>query len=752
MLKKSTVASAVMATFVATAAPVAFAQTTPAETPEKKTDAPQAVDAVIISGRFYSPAAESAMKLAVPIRDTPLSVTNYSVEFMTAIEAPEIADLYQYMTGVSRGGQSAYDLSLRGFKTTSNDRNALMTDGLPGQVSRFASPPSFGVDHIEVVKGPASVLYGQAQPGGFVNIILKKPQEDRETFVDLKASGFRGDKLSLGDATGYAIGLDTTGPINESKTLLYRMVMESSDKDGFRDFTYEQSQYLAPSFTWNPSSATSLTLIGEYRLRRGAQDLFLPAPNRDINLIPSRTTRLQEPGDYVKEEGYSGTLLFSHAFNKNLTFKFSGRSVNNHDYTKWYDTVAMLSDLTTLQRRARIGDNHRTSNYFDATLSSAFETGFVKHKLLVGVTGGKDDLDANRIQFVNGATTGALARPVAGSLNINIYNPVYGLAPLHSSLAAGTFQRRLTASQPIGAYITDFFTLSDQWKGSVGLRYAKEKQTFSELTSSVALLPNRSQSPSDVYPMAGLLFQPTKDWTLYASYATSFVPIAPNFQDASGVFSFQPEKGKQFEVGAKADLMNGKLYGTLALFQIRKVNTLAIVTCNTGVAGTCNQPVGAETSRGAEVELNLRPLKNWQIAMGYAYVDAKIAQSNAATTAPLVGSQLTNAPKQKANLWSRYDVTDGMFKGLGIGVGLSHVSDQAGNLPTAANRKVLTLPSYTVADLAFYYRYLNKYDFTLKVSNLFDKTYYGSVGSTLADLSVVPGAPRNVSLSVRIPF
>ena len=752
MLKKSTIASAVMATFVVTAAPIVFAQTTPVETPEKKADAPQAVEAVIISGRFYSPAAESAMKLAVPIRDTPLSVTNYSVEFMKAIEAPESADLYQYMTGVSRGGQSAYDLSLRGFKTTSNDRNALMTDGLPGQVSRFASPPSIGVDHIEVVKGPASVLYGQAQPGGFVNIILKKPQEERETFVDLKASGFRGGKLSLGDATGYAIGLDTTGPINENKTLLYRMVMETSDKDGFRDFTYEQSRYLAPSFTWNPSSATSLTLIGEYRLRRGAQDLFLPAPNRDINLIPSRTTRLQEPGDYVKEEGYSGTLLFSHAINKNLTFKFSGRSVNNHDYTKWYDTVVMLSDLTTLQRRARIGDNNRTSNYFDATLSSAFDTGFVKHKLLVGVTGGKDDLDANRIQFVNGATTGALSKPVAGSLNINIYNPVYGLAPLHSSLAAGTFQRRLTASQPIGAYITDFFTLSDQWKGSVGLRYAKEKQTFSELTSSVALLPNRSQSPSDVYPMAGLLFQPTKDWTLYASYATSFVPIAPNFQDASGVFSFQPEKGKQVEVGAKADLMNGKVYITMSLFDIKKVNTLAIVTCNTGVAGTCNQPVGAETSRGAEVELNLRPLKNWQIAMGYAYVDAKIAQSNAATTAPLVGSQLTNAPKQKANLWSRYDITDGMFKGLGIGVGLSHVSDQAGNLPTAANRRVLRLPSYTVADLAFYYRYLNKYDFTLKVSNMFDKTYYGSVGSTLADLSVVPGAPRNVSLSVRIPF
>jgi iron complex outermembrane recepter protein len=252
--------------------------------------------------------------------------------------------------------------------------------------------------------------------------------------------------------------------------------------------------------------------------------------------------------------------------------------------------------------------------------------------------------------------------------------------------------------------------------------------------------------------MAGLLFQPTKDWTFYGSYATSFTPIAPNMQDASGVFSFDPETGRQFEIGAKADLMKGKLYFTLALFNIEKENTLALVTCNAGIAGTCMQSVGAETSRGAEFEMNLRPLRNWQIALGYAYVDAKIDKSNAASTAPLVGSQLTNAPKQKANLWSRYDFTDGVVRGLGIGVGITHVSDQPGNLATAANRKVLVLPSYTVADLVFYYRFAGKYDLTLKIGNLFDKVYYDSVGSTLADLSVVPGAPRNVTLSMRIPL
>ncbi|MEO5734115.1 MAG: TonB-dependent receptor [Rubrivivax sp.] len=710
-----------------------------------------ASQSIVVQGNYLSLAAESAMKANVAIRDTPLSVTNYSAEFMKGIESAETVDLFKYMTGVNRGGQSAYDLSLRGFKTTSNDRNALMTEGLPGQVSRFSSPPTIGVDHIEVVKGPASVLYGQAQPGGFVNIVLKKPQESAEQLIEVKGFTYDFERSSFGNRSGHSVGLDTTGPVGEKSPVLYRLVAEDASKDGWRDHTEDKSRYLAPSLSWKVSKSTSLTVIGEYRYRKGAQDLFLPAPNRDIALIPARTNRLQEPGDFVKEEGYSGTLLLTHAISEGVNLRLSARSVRNHDYTQWYDVVALLPDQTTLRRRARIGDNHRSSDYAEASLTLPLQTGFVTHKLLLGLSAGSDELDANRVQFVNGAATGALAKPGPGSLNIDIYNPVYGQAPSHESLSRGTYQRRVTGSEPVGAFVTDFITLSEQWKATVGLRYARERQTFNEIDSSVALLPSRSQTPSDVYPMAGLLYQPDKVWTFYGSYATSFVPIAPNMQNASGVFSFEPERGKQFEIGAKSEMMNGRLYATLAVFNIKKVNTLAIVGCNTGIAGTCMQPVGAESSRGTEFELNYRPNRNWQTTLGYAYVDAKIDKSNAASTAPLEGSQLTNAPKQKFNLWTRYDLRDGVLAGTGLGFGLTHVSDQAGNLPSTAAPKVLRLPAYTVADLVLYYRF-GIADLALKVGNVFDKTYYDSVGSTLADLSVVPGAPRTITASMRLAF
>jgi iron complex outermembrane receptor protein len=740
MFQRTQLARAAAACALGAAAP-GFAQT----------QAAPASQVIEVRGQFLTPAAESATKVLVPIRDTPLSVTNYSGDFMKAVESSDTADLYRYMTGVNRGGQSAYDLSLRGFKTTSNDRNALMTDGLPGQVSRFASPPTVGIERIEVVKGPASVLYGQAQPGGFVNVILKKPEDDRLNVIDLKLTGYQGDKISFGDRMGGSVAGDFTGPIDAGETLLYRLVVEAADRKGWRDFTFDRSEYVAPSFKWNIGRATSLTLMGEYRHRRGAQDLYLPAPNRDVALIPSRTTRLQEPDDYIEEEGYSFSVHANHAFSKELAWRFSARGVRNHDFTKWYDTVSVLPNLTTLQRRARIGDNNRKSLYADTSISYSFSTGPVKHKLLFGLTAGKDDLDANRIQFVNGATTGAASVPGPSSLNINIYNPVYGVSPKHESLPAGTFQRRVTASKPVGAYLTDFLTLSDQWKATLGVRYAKERQTFEELRSSSALLPARSATPSDAYPMAGVLFQPTKQLTVYGSYATSFVPIAPNMQDASGVFSFKPEEGRQYEVGVKGELMGGRLYFTVGAFDIEKVNTLALVTCNTGIAGTCMQPVGAETSKGVEIEVNLRPSRQWQTVFGYSCVDAKIKRSNSSNTAPLEGSQLTNAPKQKANLWSRYDF-GGALEGVGVGGGITYVSDQAGNLPSRANGRVLRLPAYEVVDLALYWRVAKKYDFTLKAGNLFDKTYYDSVGSTLADLSIVPGAPRNLTLSARASF
>ena len=156
--KRTALASAVLATLHV--APAFAQQQVAAKSAEPESTA-QTIEQIVVQGSFLGAGAQSAMKLDIPVRDTPFSVGSYSGSFMKAIETATVADLYNYMNGVKKAGNTGYDLTLRGFKTGGDDKNAIMVDGLPGLTGRFGSPLTVGVDHIEVVKGPMSLFYGQ---------------------------------------------------------------------------------------------------------------------------------------------------------------------------------------------------------------------------------------------------------------------------------------------------------------------------------------------------------------------------------------------------------------------------------------------------------------------------------------------------------------------------------------------------------------------------------------------------------------
>src|SRR5581483_3377402 len=142
------------------------------------------VEAVVVTGRFFDTGAKSAMKMNVTVLDTPFSVASYSDSFVKSIDTSELASLYSYMTGVKKAGNTGYDINLRGFSSSGTDPNAILVDGLPGLTGRYNSPPTVGIQRVELVKGPMSVLYGQMQPGGFVNMITKKPEAHRSTEIE----------------------------------------------------------------------------------------------------------------------------------------------------------------------------------------------------------------------------------------------------------------------------------------------------------------------------------------------------------------------------------------------------------------------------------------------------------------------------------------------------------------------------------------------------------------------------------------
>jgi iron complex outermembrane receptor protein len=685
-------------------------------------------------------------------------VDNYSNSFMKAIETTNVTDLYSYMTGIQRGGATGYDLSIRGFKTTQSDKNAILVDGLPGLAGRFGSPPTFSTDHIEVVKGPASVLYGQGQPGGFVNLVTKKPSDKAAALIDVTGSAYAGSGISLNADPGYTLDGDLTGPINASKTLLYRLVVEDVHRDTFRENTWEHSSYIAPSLTWVVSDGTSATLAAEFRHRKNAYDNFMVAPNKDAHLLADIRTRYQEPGDLQSESGRSVTLSVSHEFAPHIRWNTALRTVSGSDDAVGYDTAgtfllpasAAKPAEWVVQRRARRQHNERTYNFIDSNLSLPFSTGPVEHALLVGANGGVDTTDFNRIQFFNGPTSGVLARPGPGSINVTVYDPIFGLSPPLSSFPPGPVNDRYTRSAAYAGYLSDLITFSEHWKGTVGVRYTSERQYMAERKTPP--LTTNSTSASKALPTGGLLYEPTRMWTLYASYSTSFVPEGAGVQNVNGNDSFVPESAHQVEIGTKADLLDNRLTATVALYDIHRENTLEPISCNPGVGGVCSQQVGAERSKGGELEINAHLMPNWQSLFGYAYTDATIDKSNSSPTAPLVGARLTNSSLNSLHLWSRYDVASGPLRGLGLGIGAYYLSSHTGSLPSLNDRRVLLLPGYTVLDLAVYYSLRERYEFTLKVGNVLDHRYFEGVNSTTNEIGVVPGAPRSVLLAVRVPL
>ena len=568
---------------------------------------------MVITAKFVSDDAKSATKQDTGILDTPVSVDRYSESFLRAIETTKVTDLYSYMTGVQRGGATGYDLSIRGFRTTQTDKNAILVDGLPGLTTRYGSPPTVAFDSIELVRGPASVLYGQDQPGGFLNMITKKPSASAAGVVSVTESRYDGDGISIGKDPGIVSDLDFTGPLNSSHTLLYRLVAEDVNTNSFRHDVFQHSWYVAPSLSWVPTESTSVTLAVEVSHRESSLDDFLVAPQNNVHLIASPTTVYQGPNDVLPEYGRSETLTVDQAITSEINWHTAFRSVTANDSEVGYDQIAGINDTTVFQipatktqpaewvveRRAREQYNARTYNYFDSNVAIPFSTGPVEHKVLFGINGGVDTTDFNRIQFYNGPTaTGKLFRPGPLSINVTVYDPIANISPPLASFPPGTgLNDRYTRSESNAEYLSDLVTLADHWKLNLGLRYFAERQHGAEEKLLPRPAPNNHEDQK-LIPAAGLMFEPNDTWTLYTNYSQSYVPVPGTTQDVRGLYSFTPSKAHQVEVGSKLYTLQDRLSVTAAVFDIHSQNETQTVTCNPGVTGTCSLQVGEGAFEG----------------------------------------------------------------------------------------------------------------------------------------------------------
>lgn len=724
---------------------------------------------IIVTGKFMDDGSKSAMKMDVPVLDTPFSVSSYSNEFVKSLETSNLADMYNYMTGLKKSGGTAYDITLRGFKSSGDDRNSIMVDGLPGLTGRYGSPPTIGVDRVELVKGPMSVLYGQIQPGGFVNIVTKKPQATAQTTLELRGNTWLSKDRNAFDHFGLTGSIDSTGVLAADGALLYRIVAQYGDNDGFRNHANQKQTFVAPSLTWEIGADTSLTVQAEYRRTREKFDNGLAAPFDgqtsnsskiyDIKAVADITTTYQSPDDFRIEEGKSVSAYFKHDFGA-WAVNLSGRHVDYESHQKEMASVNVVRIAGDLRvtRRARELLTNRRYDYVDLNLTGEFETFGLEHKLLVGLNAGEDRISENRLKFFNSSnrnTTTGLCPAGGTCLDIDLYNPNFAGYPKFDDLPAlnlaladqqDLLTHRIIESSNWGIYLSDLITVTDWLKVSASVRKFSEKSVVQPNARSVTPTVNTRVTKRDFLPSFGILLQPKDNITIYGSYAESFVPADPGLYDEEGKNPFKPLEGKQYEAGIKAEnLLDGRLNATAAIYRIEQVGQITQYLCP---RGSCSVQIGKARSDGFEIEGNYEPVDNWQLIFGYTHINARVLTASQEQKFQ-EGMPLANVAKNAANLWSRYDWNNG----FGVGLGVTYTGPREGILPTRLDDlKPLHLPGYMLVDAGLYYK-ADAWSVNLKFGNIFDKKYFESSGAgSSGRVQIQAGQPRYATLTTRYSF
>ena len=688
-------------------------------------------DEVTVS--FTGEHARTALKMDAPVMDVPLTVMSYTNSFVKALDIKMVNEMYTYMNGVNRTGEGIFDTSIRGFSSSAETFN-LQMNGMPGVAARMSSPSISNIERVEVLKGPASVLYGRTTPGGLLNIITKRPQVERQHVIDLRGGTFGGGQgPGFFDRNSFRVGGDFTGPVGTSDRVLYRFIASYDVTRSFRNFVEDKDLLIAPSLSFDLGTGSLLTLEAEYRDLDKSLDQQLIAPQNDINFIAPINVRYQEPDDQDKDKGTALAAYFSKGFESGVALNVNWRSVFHEDSRRGFENNRVEADNRRVRRRDRHQVNGRDSHFLDATVNRKFGRGSVVHNLLVGAGGGFEDRDFDRLRFGN------------VGFFVDLRDPVYGQYPLPADPRPGF--HRLQELWNYNAYVQDRVDLGEKWKALVALRYDRLEAELTELR--LANIADLSRTEDAFVPMAGLVFQPTPGLSLYGSFAKSFEPQAITAFDVNGVNSFDPEEGRQFEVGAKTEFLGRRAEASISFFDILKDNVLV------AVGSGASEQNGQEQSRGFEADLRYHPRPNVQAILGYTYNDAEVTED----ADPLrVGARLVNSSKHAFNAWGRYDFTSGAARGLGVGLGLIYRGDRPGSFPNEVVRtgepvpgqpiaqRVLELPSYFRTDASVYY-VRSRYELTLRMTNLFDERYYESAFN---QIQVRPGRPREIGLSLRV--
>ncbi|ATP28753.1 TonB-dependent siderophore receptor [Chromobacterium violaceum] len=630
--------------------------------------------------------------------DIPQAVQSVGPQVLRDQQARSLGDALRNVSGVVESNTLAGiqdSFTRRGFGSRGD--GSVLRDGVRSALLNNFGPTT---ESVEVLKGPASLLYGIQEPGGVINVISKKPQFADEGSVSVRGGSFGG-----------GAGFDLTGPLSDH--FAYRLIGDLDESGYWRNFGNSRRKLIAPSLAWQDGADQAL-LAYEY------QDFLTPYDRGTlfVNGAPlniPRERRLDEAWNVAR--GTSQSLNLSHTRELGGAWQLTTRLGWNQ--LRYSDRQARPSSYNAktgeLKRRADGNAYDNSVMLFSSRLQGRLQLFGQTHEPVAGV-------EAERRRELRGDTY--RGREVGG---FNVYNPAYGGLPYPSQLSAAQSDNRSDIDSQ-ALLLQDNWTLSERWIANLGARYQHYRQ---EDGAGRPYAVTARSGGSQLLPQAGLLHKLTPQLSLYGSYSESFKPNA-----GSDGQSFSPEKGASREVGVKLD--RDGLSASLAVYHIEKSNV--VVTEN-----NVSRAVGKARSQGAEVDVSGQLTRRLSAIANVAYTDAKVTEDIAAN----VGKRLFNVPRRSGSLSLAYDFgADRLGHRWRAGGGARYVGARPGD---SANS--FELPAYSVADAFVSWQGKlgrNPLSLQLNVKNLFDKTYYAS--SSGSALQVRVSEPREVALQTRLSF
>ena len=659
-----------------------------------------------------------------PVKEIPQAVQFLEGKLLNDLNITRLDTALELASGISKQNNfgGLWDsFAIRGFAGDENFPSGFLVNGFNGGRGYGGPRDASNVERIEVLKGPNSALFGRGEPGGTVNIVSKKP-----TFKEGGSFSVAGGKWDT-----YRVEGDYNLPITD--TVAIRLTGAVENAESFRDTVETRKYVLNPSFLAKLSDKTIFTYELEYVNQEVPFD-------RGVVAIPT----VAAAGTTYTLGAIPNTRFLSNPNDGPIAIEVLGNQAQlQHDLSD--DWVVMLgagykdttfegfssdpelalgrqlidNDGRTLSRQRRYRDYSTKHMVFRGEISGKLETGSIVHNIRVGADWDKFEIETFQNRY----------RPTAvdQSYSIDIFNPNYTIAvPTADKYAV--IQNSTEVQKAWGVYAQDQIEITEQFKVRFGGRYDHFNQDIVNRINN----SNPNTTYSKFSPMAGLVFEPTKSLSFYASYGKGF---RPNSGVDAANNPFAPEISKSYEVGAKFVTPDGRITSTLSLYKMKKSNVLT-ADLLTGLSVA----VGEAKSQGVEFDVNAKLPAGFELFMTYAYTDAGWADTYP-TAGVLKNDPLINIPKHQGNILLFKNFAIGDHEAM-LGAGVNHVGKRLGQ--TAAN---FYLPSYTIAKLLASVTINDQFKLSANVDNLFDKKYYAS---SYAALWVQPGTPR--SFTVRGTF